>query len=123
MSTMPNGRLRFATTPAYRAGWRPAGGRLHAVEHPVDDDARHRHVEPDGERPARERLVLREAAPQRPRERPDGEHRHGGGEDGVGAEDAEVETADPALVLEAHVTDGGVVDEVRGEKRRREHER
>src|SRR5258706_11998486 len=48
------------------------------VEHPVDDDAGDRNVEPDRQRPPRDSPVAVEASPERERQRHDRENRNRG---------------------------------------------
>ena len=76
-ATTGSGGSSLALAPAPRA----AASEAHAIEHEVDDDARDRDVEPDGERDARELPVCVEAPLPREDERVDGEERDDRGED------------------------------------------
>src|SRR5437667_10691462 len=71
-----------------------------AIEHPVDDDAGDRDVEPDWERPACDPPVAVEAPGQRPPDRGERERNDGGSQHHVREEQAEVQRADQALAGE-----------------------
>src|SRR5947208_10244295 len=85
------------------------------IEKDVDEHARHRDVQPDRQRPARDPAMLRipraEAAP----ERDDGERQHDGGEGHVGNKDDEVQRTDEALARKADRSHLCVIDDVAGE--------
>ena len=89
---------------------------LHAVQHPIDNNAGEGDVEPDGESVAGDFAVCGEAALEGAGEGEDGEDGDGGGEDGVGEEDGEIDGANGSGTGEADRADFEVVDEVGDEE-------
>src|ERR1019366_3725715 len=93
------------------------------IEHQVDDHARHRDVEPEGKRPARDGPMPVKLSTQGARERND-HHRHNDHrQDRVRDQDREVEGPRPTGAAKMHRSDVIVVVEIRNQKKRRGSER
>src|SRR5712691_5667306 len=79
---------------------RPQGQRSQAIQHPVDDDAGDRDVEPERERPARDPDVAVETPGQRAPDRRERQRHDGGGQHDVRHQQREVHGTDPPLAGE-----------------------
>src|SRR5262245_44396905 len=92
------------------------------VKKDVDQDAGHRHIEPDRKRPARYPTVLRIPPLEPARQGDERERQNRGGEGDVRQQNREVDRPDQALALERHRPDLRVIDDVANQKQRRRGE-
>ena len=86
------------------------------IEHPVDDDAGDRDIEPNREGPSGDCFVFFEASLQGAGGRHQGERDNQGGQKGMGDKKGKIDGANPAALLERDGTDEIMVGEIRGEK-------